>query len=333
MSQIASDGADPTSARTGGTGRLHDQAAEILEWRIRAGAIAGGTRLLESRVAAEFGISRAPARQALVALERAGLLSRDNARGYLVTDLGGSGEAVPEAPGPIQLSPAAGWERIYADIESSIVSRTAYGSWRVVETEIAKHYGVSRTIARDVIARLNQRGLIRKDERSHWYAPALTRDHVAELYEMRWTLEPLALEKAAPFIPGERIGEALASLTGAMERAELTGADLDGLENDLHVGLLGYCGQQTLMEALHSYQSLLVAHRFLYRWMPALYVSEPFLPEHLEVLQALESGRIAVAAERLRWHLQVSLDRALARIEVIAAEVQPEPLPYLFVIQ
>ncbi|MBM0206740.1 GntR family transcriptional regulator [Micromonospora sp. STR1s_5] len=318
------------AAPVGGVARLHSQAAEILGRRIRAGALIAGTRLLESRVAADFGISRAPARQALAALADEGLLARAEGRGYVVTSLAGSGAGSAEPSGPIHLSPAASWERIYAEVETSIVSRTAFASWRVVEAEIAKHHGVSRTVAREVVARLNQRGIIRKDEGSRWFAPALTPHHVAELYEMRWTLEPIALAKAAEVLPRHLVRRALRATQEAIGRADtLTGADLDVLEAELHGEILGFCGQRTLIEALRSYQSLLVAHSFLYRWIPALFPSEPFLPEHLKILEALDAGRTARAVEALREHLQASLGRALLRIEAVAAEFRPEPLPYL----
>ena len=322
--------AGPDAVQLSGVSRLHSRAADILARRIRAGALPAGTRLLESRVAAEFGISRAPARQALLSLAEEGLLSRAEGRGYVVTSLAGTGDGSMEAPGPIQLSPAASWERIYGEVETSIVSRTAFASWRVVEAEIAKHHGVSRTVAREVVARLNQRGIIRKDEGSRWFAPALTPQHVAELYEMRWTLEPMALAKAADSVPKELVRRALESTRSAMERAEtLSGGDLDVLEAELHGEILGFCGQRTMMEALRSYQSLLVAHSFLYRWIPALFPSEPFLPEHLRILEALDRGETGAAVEALREHLQASLGRALLRIEAVAAEFRPEPLPYL----
>jgi DNA-binding GntR family transcriptional regulator len=324
------DSADHHSPPARGVARLHSQAAAILARRIRAGALPAGTRLLESRVAADFGISRAPARHALAALAGEGLLSRAEGRGYVVTGLAGSGDGPTEAPGPIQLLPSASWERIYAEVETNIVSRTAFASWRVVEAEIAKHHGVSRTVAREVVARLNQRGIIRKDEGSRWFAPALTPQHVAELYEMRWTLEPIALAKAAEVLPSDLVRRALRATQEAIGRADtLTGADLDVLEAELHGEILGFCGQRTLMEALRSYQSLLVAHSFLYRWTPALFPSEPFLPEHLKILEALDRGRTDRAVDSLREHLEASLGRALLRIEAVAAEFRPEPLPYL----
>src|SRR3546814_16948387 len=65
-----------------------------------------------------------------------------------------------------------------------------------------------------------------------------------------------------------------------------------------------------------SHQSLLIAHRFLYRWTPRLFETEPFLPEHREIVERLEGGRVKAAAAALEVHLRVSRDRAIARIEV-----------------
>lgn len=321
-------------AISGAVPRLYARAFDILAARIADGSLPPGTRLLESHVASDFGISRAPARQALRQLESEGLVTRSKGHGYVVR---GSAKRVPAAPPdpartvePIRLTSAASWERIYSEVEAGIVARTSFASWRVIEAELAKYYGVSRTVARDVMARLHQRGIIKKDDKSRWYAPALTPDYVAELYEMRWVLEPVALVNAMPAVPSGFVSNMRRHLEEALARAEeLDGAALDELEAEMHVRLLGHCGNRTLMDALRLYQSLLIAHSFLYGWAPHLYPIEPFLPEHLKVVERLEAGHIAEAAKALEDHLRISLDRAVARIDVVAREFNPDPLPYL----
>src|SRR3546814_4823053 len=84
----------------------------------------------------------------------------------------------------------------------------------------------------------------------------------------------------------------------AANAATLTGPDLDRLEEDLHVTLLGYCANGTIMQAISLPQALLIAHRFLYRWMPNLFGAEPFLPEHTHIIERLETGHVAEAAQR-----------------------------------
>lgn len=313
--------------------RLYQQAFDMLARQIGQGTLAEGTRLTESGVAAQFGISRAPARRALAELQRSGLVGKADGRGYLVRRVdGGAADGAPAPAGAdaLQLSPPSSWERIYGEVEGQIVARIACASWRVNEAEMARHYGVSRTVARDVLGRLQQQGVIRKDERSRWYAPALTPQHVGELYELRWLLEPVALTKAAPRVPRRFVAAMRTHLEDAIAHAHaLQGATLDALETEMHVTLLEHCGNRTLMQAITLQQSLLIAHRFLYRWTPELFESEPFLPEHLEIVARLEDGRPEAAAESLEWHLRVSRERALARVDVIVRDFEPEGLSYL----
>jgi DNA-binding GntR family transcriptional regulator len=321
---------------SGAVPRLHARAFDILAERIEQGSLPPGMKLLESRIADEFGISRAPARQALSALEAKGLVVRSEGHGYEVVKpaSGPRPRSSSEPPKPVRLTPTASWERIYAEVESDIVARTAFASWRLVEADLAKSYRVSRTVAREVIARLQQRGIVKKDAKSRWYAPALTPRYMAELYELRWVLEPVALVNAMPSVPPDMVARMRRHLEEAIARAEtLDGAALDNLEAEMHVELLSHCGNRTMMEAIGLYQSLLVAHSFLYNWAPRLYPTEPFLPEHLRIVERLDRGHVQEAARALEDHLRASLARAVSRVEVVAREFKPDPLPYLELIQ
>ena len=215
----------PSPAVSGAAPRLYTRAFDILARRIEEGTLAKGSRLLESRVAEDFGISRAPARHALRQLEARGLIARADGHGYVVLGRPRKSRlARSNAIDPVRLTPAPSWERIYAEVEAAIASRTAIGSWRVVESDLADFYGVSRTVAREVVARLHLRGVIKKDERSRWYAPALTPDYVGELYQMRWLLEPVALTNALDRAPSGLVTRIRVRLQDALSRA----AELDG---------------------------------------------------------------------------------------------------------
>ena len=82
---------------TGAAPRLYQRAFDILAGQIADGRIEGGSRLQESTVAAQFGISRAPARQALAELQRRGLVEKADGRGYRVRRNAGAGAAVSHA--------------------------------------------------------------------------------------------------------------------------------------------------------------------------------------------------------------------------------------------
>jgi DNA-binding GntR family transcriptional regulator len=318
--------------------KLYQRAFDAVAGDIRAGTLAAGSRLNETGLAGRFGISRAPARQALAELENRGLIRKSAARGYEVLPLSGGSALGPDTSRLIGIDeqPEArlqflpSWELIYPEIELEVVSRTSVTSWRINEVALAKAYDVSRTVARDVMARLQQRGIVQKDEKGRWYAPALTTKRIDDLYELRWVLEPLALEKAFPRLPAglaERLAANVQTAHAATGTVE--GEKLDTLEQELHVELLGHCGNQALMQALSLPQGLLVAHHFLYQATAALFETEPFLPEHLEVLHQLAAGNIVAAKVALIRHLQISRERAMMRIRSVASTMSPRDLPYL----
>lgn len=310
--------------------RLHERVHAILAEEIRTGQLAAQERLAETALAARFGISRAPVRQALSALAAEGLVERRPGRGFRVR----AAQRPSYSPGVTRQSQALAsqpsWEKIYAEVVDEIVPRTAFGDWRVIESELARFHGVSRTVAREVMARLQQRGIVRKAGHSRWHAPALTPAHVNDVYEMRELLEPTALSQAIPHVAPQRIAAMAERLRAAMARATtLAGHELDRLEGDLHSELLGACPNREMRQAIRFYHSLLVAHSFLYRWTPPLYATEPFLPEHLRIFEALEAGHTARAAKALEQHLRASRERAIARVEAVASAPRPAPLPYL----
>lgn len=327
------------TAPAGSSPRLYQRVFDIIASQIEQGALTADSIVTEAAVASRFGVSRAPARRALAELVRQGLLTaRADGPGFVIRQgmqqpAATATGAVTDATTPAtaeKLVSLSSWERIYGEVESDIIARISFAAWRLNEAELARHYRVSRTVARDVIARLQQSGLVQKDDRSRWLAPALTSDHVSELYELRWLLEPVALIKAAPSLPPDMLPRMRADLEKALaDPAAITGAMLDELEHDLHVKLLGHCGNRALMQAITYPQSLLIAHRFLYRWTLRLFGKEPLLPEHLEIIDLLQKGKAGDAAEKLETHLKMSRDRAITRIGVIASGERPAPLSYL----
>ena len=69
------------------TRRLRQDVLPALRQRILAGRMKAGTKIIESRLAATLGISRTPLREALLHLEREGLVRSDLRRGFTVEPL------------------------------------------------------------------------------------------------------------------------------------------------------------------------------------------------------------------------------------------------------
>ena len=305
-----------------------------LRARLREGGIAAGARLLEADVARAYGVSRSPAHYALGTLLAEGRLTRANGRGYVVG--GRSGRAA--APGarakfatePIVQEP--GWQRIYARVEHEFATRILFRSFRIHEERLADGFGVSRTVARDVLMRMHANGLIGKDRAGRWRAERVTPERIHDLYEMRWLLEPQALLDVAPRTAAATWTGMLAHLQATLDSfPDVKGADLDAVEHELHVDLLGACRNGELVRVLRQTQLLLTANRYMfddYLGVPSG-IAEASLREHRRVLRLGRSGRHEAAAGALHLHLKRSCGHWLQRLARMSSVREPRRPSYV----
>ncbi len=252
------------SLRAGGRTKAHEanaktqedlpvyrKIAAILDDSIKAGRLMPGTILMEGSLAAIFGSSWTPVKQALSDLSERGVIQRFDGRGFVVgaakeprrvpvtAGLLGLDEANPELPR------TWAWQRIYDGVERALIFHSALGKFRVNEVELARHYKVgSHRCPRRSGPGAVQRTLA-KDERLRWYVVPLDEKRVCDLYDLRELLEPKAIAAGVGRVPPD-------FLTGMAERLEaaisaypkVSAAEMDALEHGLHVTSLGYCGNR-----------------------------------------------------------------------------------------
>ena len=188
----------------------YELIGRVLRENILSGVLPEGFVLLEGPIAAVMQTSRVPVQSALRQLLDEGLIHRFDGRGYLVGQ--GGAQIVPvrrdireldlEIPKVVDqaLQTRGTWRHVYDKVEDEVASCQIFGEFRIVETELADHLGVSRTVVRDVLARLQERGLVRKSPSSHWIAGPLTARTVSEKFQLREIMEPAALRLAGPHL-------------------------------------------------------------------------------------------------------------------------------------
>jgi DNA-binding GntR family transcriptional regulator len=317
--------------------RLYELVHGVLRQRIRSESLPTGLVLLEGPIAEVFEISRAPVQRALQMLETEGLVHRFNGRGYLV----GARHANPqpirsdiraiglELPSDVQaaLQSRAAWERIYGEVEREIASCIAFGRYRIIESAVARHFSVSRTVVRDVLGRLQERGLVAKDQSSHWVAGPLTAKTMRELYEIRRLLEPSALRAAALRLEREALMRMLERVVSAEEAyPNVTTELMLELEEDLHVTCVLDGDNPRLVSFIQQSQlPLLVSHLF-HRYL-GIPEDSRMLTEHRLVLEQLLQGASEAAAAALAAHLDAALVRALGRLKALAVVPEPNVVP------
>ncbi|WP_203192583.1 GntR family transcriptional regulator [Xanthobacter dioxanivorans] len=220
---------------------------------------------------------------------------------------------------------------MYEEVEQELFIRTLFGSVRVNELRLAEHFGVSRTVTRDLLARMHGVGLVAKDSAGHWVAEKMTPDRIRHLYELRCLLEPAALAQAAGVVPRRVLEEMRATIISTRNDTPIDSARFDHAENDLHVTLLGYCPNEEILRALKRTHLLFGPTRYLFDPFLGIPISliEAALNEHLGIVEHLLDGRADHAAAALAAHLQDAVDRWLKRFEITSRLHPLKTPPYL----
>lgn len=326
------------------TSRLYEIVHHVLRDHILSGKLPSGLVLLEQPIADAFSVSRAPVKKALKMLNEEGLIERFDGRGFIISAKEGNiqplrlnileaGLDITEHIGEEVISSSA-WERIYAQTEHEVGGFLAFGRFRVHEARLGDYFCVSRTVARDVLGRMHERGLIEKTPRSHWIAGPLTAKSMRDYYEIRRMLEPGVLVAAAPRLKAAELKEMklrLADLQGR-DPAQIGAEELGDIETDLHVTCLERVDNPHLVGMVRRAQiPLIIKQTFLkYLGIPEVL---PELVEHRLVLEHLLHGQLAAASVSLEAHLRAALERMLSRLKVFSVVPTPELPPYLMPVE
>ncbi len=324
--------AEQTGGRAKGSSSLAERIYLVIRAKIEEGSMRPGETLMEAQVVKAFGVSRSPARQALEQLLGEGLIESRSGRGYSI-----AGTAEPQHLGrpavleDVRVSVPRQWERMYAEVEKQINIQMLFGSVQVNENELASHFEVSRTVTRDVLARMHSVGLVAKGRYGHWVAERLSAERVGNLFEMREILEPQALLRAAPHLPRPELVAAQHNVEVARARKTIDSAEYDRTETDLHILLLEHCPNGELLLALKRTHLL---------FAPTRHLGDPFLgvpveiiraalDEHAEILESLASGRTDRAMEQLVAHIRVAHSRWNRRLTIASQVLDLRMPPYL----
>jgi DNA-binding GntR family transcriptional regulator len=186
---------------------------------------------------------------------------------------------------------------------------------RLVESELAERFGMSRTPIREALQRLETQSLLTRDGRSLIVA-SLDHTQLAELYVVRGTLEGLAARLAARHATPEEVGvlrdmleadRALVNDPRALSRANKR------FHKQIHLASHNRFLVQQL-DLVHRSMALLATSS-----IAAEGRSRDTLAEHAEIVRAIESGDGEAADRALRDHISKAF---VTRLKQDAARVQ-----------
>lgn len=186
---------------------------------------------------------------------------------------------------------------------------------RLVESDLADRFGVSRTPIREALQRLETQSLLTRDGRSLIVA-SLDHNQLAELYVVRAELEGLAAGLAARHATPEEVrvlkdmvedDHKLIGKPQAMARANRR------FHKQIHLSSHNRFLVQQL-DLVHRSMALMATTS-----LAAVGRDEDALKEHQSIVTAIEAGDVHTASEALRSHISKAF---VTRLKLDSGEVE-----------
>lgn len=262
---------------------------------IADGMLEPGAHLREIELSRDFGVSRSPIRAALAQLALLGAAEKRDNRGFFVVADALSAQVILKAVP--QEDEEQVKERIARDWFQGLVPA------EVSESFIRSRYGLGKMTLARVLSMLSDEGIISRMPGYGWqFEPTLNSQEANDAsYDFRLMVEPGAILQAGFVFDRERAVAIRSQHKRVLSQASHTMSDLFRLDEDFHL-FIAECSnnmyvvqavvQQNRLRRLLEYQSLIDTGRLNASCL-----------EHIEILDALERGDRAAAADAMSRHL------------------------------
>jgi DNA-binding GntR family transcriptional regulator len=319
---------------------LYELIYDVLREHLIDESFPPGLVLGESTVARAFGSSRVPAAAALQRLKFEGLLRGFDGRGLIAVgveppelvraELLDAGLRLPSAV-TTSLEVRNHHGRIYPQVEHAVAASLAHGRFLVNETALADHYGVSRTVAHEVLTKLERTGLITQEGNQRWYAGPLTAEDLRNHFEMRWLLEPVALGQSMETLDPAIVTTRRRHLERAV-RQKLTPLRLEKLETELHAHTVLSNANPRMVDTIRRSQLFVIPTHSTFASQPHVEELGRTLEDHLEIYDLILKRQKKRAMQALEMHVRRALEPNVERIRQISGRPSLATPPFLLLV-
>ena len=185
---------------------------------------------------------------------------------------------------------------------------------RLLETDLAKRFGVSRTPIREAIRKLESDGIVEHLPRIGAVVRQLSQQEIVELYEMRIVLESTAAEMAAKHASVAEI-ETLEALNQDMLEASGNPFDVARINRHFHLCIVEAARNQFLIRGHNDLANALVILGKTTLATPLRV--ETVFQQHEDIIACLRDQDEAGAHAAMRTHMETSLTHRLKSLRDI----------------
>ena len=202
---------------------------------------------------------------------------------------------------------------IYQKLLAAIENGALRPGDRLLETDLAQRFGVSRTPIREVIRRLEADGLVAHKPRVGAMIRVLAQQEIVELYEMRIVLEATAAQMAAKHASKAEI-HTLKTLNAQMMQVATDPYKVAMLNRKFHGCILSAARNRFLAQSHNS-----LSHALVLLGKTTLESTErvkDVVSQHDAIVEALKSSQPETAAKIMRTHMEASLEHRLKALQL-----------------
>lgn len=193
-------------------------------------------------------------------------------------------------------------ELIADQIKRSIWNKELQFGDRLLETELAEKFGVSRSTIREAFRIMEIEELVVSKARKGTYIAKFSDQDLEEIRELRTMIEARAFIRAIPHLKGKHF-QVLEGITAKMEQ-EAQKQNWNGLfdlDMEFHSYVVNLSGNSRIIKI---YDSLQVQIRTVLMHLDQYYSSfDEFYNEHKELLEGLKTKDAQIIKEKVNNHI------------------------------
>jgi DNA-binding GntR family transcriptional regulator len=210
----------------------------------------------------------------------------------------GATNIVIEQPVPIR-------KQVYEHMRDRILNHTISPNSRLVEAQIAKEIGISRTPIREALHLLEKDGFVESIPRVGYIVKKLAQDELDEIFEIRLAIEKLVCTRAINRIDDTSILELEANIAKAKDALKNNTPELfQGFDEEFHEILVKSAGSKLLFSLCQQLRRLMLRYRAAsVRVSPFL---EKALEGHIRIVTCLKKKDADGLQAELIAHLNYS---------------------------
>jgi DNA-binding GntR family transcriptional regulator len=221
-------------------------------------------------------------------------------------------------------------EEVYRLLWKRILDRGLRPGDKLSDLRLSQELGVSRTPTREALQRLVSDGIVRPERNRGFFVASFSASDIAEIYDLRATLETMALRAAAPRLTPDLLGSAQsdldnveARLDAAITESEKLDAFTAFLEVDrgFHRSLVELAGNSRLQNIVEG----LWAQIAVFQWAGGFrdHWTDAAITRQRSIIAALVEGDLERATEELRQHIDEVKLWAIEELGSAQADITP----------